>query len=112
MPLSRTVAPYPPAKTPTSASPAAWNQAASTAFHTGYQPARTLARGGQTPHQGDRPLPRRDQLPHARLGRPRPLHHPRQERRQIQPARTPTPTPNETNRKRTNSRRGGERRLD
>ena len=27
------------------------------------EPARTLARRGQTPHQGDRPLPRRDQLP-------------------------------------------------
>ena len=35
-----------------------------------HEPARTLARRGQTPHQGDRPLPRRDQLPHARLGRP------------------------------------------
>jgi transposase-like protein len=28
-----------------------------------------IARRGQTPHQGDRPLPRRDQLPHARVGR-------------------------------------------
>ena len=28
-----------------------------------------VARRGQTPHQGHRPLPRRDQLPHARLGR-------------------------------------------
>ena len=77
-----------------------------------HEPARTLARRGQTPHQGDRPLPRRDQLPHARLGRPRPLHHPRQERRQVQPARTPTPAPDQTRRKRTNHRRGGERRLD
>jgi transposase-like protein len=34
------------------------------------QPARTLVGRGQTPHQGDRPLPRRDQLPHSRLGRP------------------------------------------
>jgi transposase-like protein len=34
------------------------------------QPARTLARRGQTPHQGDRPLPRLRQLPHPRLGRP------------------------------------------
>ena len=77
-----------------------------------HQPARTLARRGQTPHQGDRPLPRRDQLPHPRLGRARPLHHPRQERRPLQPARTPTPTPDQTRRKRTNHRRGGERRLD
>ena len=35
-----------------------------------HEPARTVARRGQTPHQGDRPLPRRDQLPHARLGGP------------------------------------------
>jgi putative transposase len=55
-------------------------------------------------------FPRRDQLPHARLGRPGPLHHPRQKRRQVQPARTPTP--DETRRKRTNRRPGGERRLD
>jgi putative transposase len=27
------------------------------------EPARKVARRGQTPHQGDRPLPRRDQLP-------------------------------------------------
>ena len=68
-----------------------------------HQPARTLARRGQTPHQGDRPLPRRDQLPHPGLGRARPLHHPRQERRPLQPARTPTPTPDQTRRKRTNA---------
>ena len=54
-----------------------------------HEPARTLARRGQTPHQGDRPLPRRDQLPHPRLGRAGPLHHPRQERRPLQPARPP-----------------------
>ena len=35
-----------------------------------HEPARAIARRGQTTHQGDRPLPRRDQLPHARLGRP------------------------------------------
>jgi transposase-like protein len=34
------------------------------------EPARAVARRGQTPHQGHRPLPRRDQLPHPRLGRP------------------------------------------
>ena len=39
------------------------------------EPARAIARRGQAPHQGDRPLPRRDQLPHPRLGRARPLHH-------------------------------------
>jgi hypothetical protein len=31
------------------------------------EPARAIARRGKTPHQGDRPLPRRDQLPDARL---------------------------------------------
>ena len=76
------------------------------------QPARAVARRGQTPHQGDRPLPRRDQLPHARVGRARPLHHPRQERRQVQPARTPTPAPHQIPRQSTNDPRGGERRLD
>jgi putative transposase len=48
---------------------------------------------GQASHQGDWPLPRRDQLPHPRLGGARPLHHPRQERRQVQRARAPTPAP-------------------
>ena len=67
------------------------------------QPARTLARRGQAAHQGDRPLPRRDQLPHARVGRARPLHHPRQERRPLQPARTPTPAPDPIRGKRTTS---------
>jgi len=33
------------------------------------EPARTIARRGQAPHQGHRPIPRRDQLPDARLGR-------------------------------------------
>src|SRR5438876_3051859 len=32
------------------------------------QPARAFAGRGQAAHQGDRPLPRRDQLPDARLG--------------------------------------------
>jgi putative transposase len=40
----------------------------------------------------------------ALVGRPRPLHHPRQERRQVQPARTPTPAPDEIRRQRTNDR--------
>ena len=33
------------------------------------QSARKVAGRGQTPDEGDRPLPRRDQLPHPRLGR-------------------------------------------
>jgi hypothetical protein len=35
-----------------------------------HQPARTITRRGQAAHEGDRPLPRRDQLPHARVGTP------------------------------------------
>jgi transposase-like protein len=34
------------------------------------EPARALAWRGQATHEGDGPLPRRDQLPHPRLGRP------------------------------------------
>jgi putative transposase len=44
-----------------------------------HQPARTLARRGAPAHQSDRPLPRRDQLPLALLGRARPDHHPLQQ---------------------------------
>ena len=55
------------------------------------QPPRALARRGQTPHQGDGPLPRRRQLPHARLGRPRSPHHPPDQRHPLQRARAPTP---------------------
>jgi hypothetical protein len=83
------------------------------AFHTGYQPPGTLAGRSQTPHQGHRPLPRRDQLPHPGLGRPRPLPHPRQKRRALPRARAPTPGPHEISRHRSNHRhRGGDSRLD
>jgi putative transposase len=40
------------------------------------------------------------------------VHHARQKRRQVQPARTPTPPPDETRRKRTDQQPGGERRID
>jgi hypothetical protein len=54
MPLSRTVAPYSPAhRYQPAADP--WAQAASTAFHTSYQPHRVdlLAGAGQNPrHEG------------------------------------------------------------
>jgi putative transposase len=60
------------------------------------KPARAVAGRGQTPHQGDRPLPRRDQLSDARLGGARPLHHPRHQRHQVHRARTPTPAPDQT----------------
>jgi putative transposase len=62
--------------------------------------------------QGDRPLPRRDELPDARLGRARPLHHERHQRHQVHPAGAPTPAPHEIRRVRRNDPRGGERRID
>ena len=34
------------------------------------EPARAIARRGQTPHEGHRPVPRADELPHARVGGP------------------------------------------
>ena len=77
-----------------------------------HQPARTVARRGQTPHQGHRPLPRRDQLPHARLGGPRPLHLPRHQRHQVHPARTPTPQEHPLPARRPNHPRGGDRRIN
>jgi transposase-like protein len=60
------------------------------------EPAGAIARRGQAPHQGHRPLPSQDQLPDARLGRARPLHHPRHQRHQVHPARTPAPAPPQT----------------
>ena len=51
-----------------------------TAAGGAHKPGRTVARRGQTPHQGDRPVPRRGQLPHPRMGRPRPRHHQRDQR--------------------------------
>jgi hypothetical protein len=76
------------------------------------EPARALSGRRQTPHQGHRPLPRRDQLPDARLGRPRPLHQPRHQRHQVHRARAPEPQANETRKLRPEHRRGGDRRLD
>jgi putative transposase len=76
------------------------------------EPARTVARRGQAPHQGDRPVPRRDQLPHTRLGRARSLQHPRHQRHQAHRARTPTPQADAIRGTRTDDSRGGDRRLD
>jgi putative transposase len=57
-------------------------------------------------------FPRRDQLPHARLGRARSPHHPRHQRRQVHPARTPTPQEHPLPACRPTDPRGGDRRLD
>jgi hypothetical protein len=57
MPPSRTVAPYSPPRTLLGGRNGPSARTAPAAFHTGYQPARTLARRGQTPHQGDRRFP-------------------------------------------------------
>jgi transposase-like protein len=59
------------------------------------EPARALARRSQAADQGDGPLPRRAKLPLARLGRARPADHPRDQRHPLQPARPPTPHPDE-----------------
>src|ERR1019366_6886967 len=49
------------------------------------------------PRQGHRPAPRRDQLPHPRVGRPRPrlprLARPDHDRRRPAPAAGPAPVP-------------------
>jgi transposase-like protein len=74
--------------------------------------ARAIAGRGQTAHQSDGPLPRRAKLPVARLGRPRPPHHPRDQRHPLQPPRPPTPQASEIPRHRPRRLRGGERRLD
>ena len=77
------------------------------------EPPRTVARRGPPAHQSDGPLPRRDQLPLTRLGGPRPVLQPRQQRRDVHRRRPPTPLPNQVpaNRPR-HPRRGGDRRLD
>src|SRR5581483_11294196 len=75
------------------------------------KPARALARRGEAADEGDRPLPRRDQLPLALLGRTRPRHR----RRQPRPLRRPRPPTHRTHRGRPPSqpqRRGGGRRLE
>jgi putative transposase len=74
-----------------------------------HQPARTHLRRGPPTHQGDRPLPRRDQRPEPDLGRARALQ-PRLARRRHDPAqrrrdRTPPPT------RAPRHHRGGDRRL-
>ncbi len=47
------------------------------------QPPRTVARRSPPAHEGNGPLPRRDQLPLARLGAARPVLQPRQRRRDV-----------------------------
>jgi hypothetical protein len=77
------------------------------------KPARALARRGPPAHEGDGPVPRRDQLPLTGLGGTRPVLQPRLERRHVHRRRPPTPLPNQipTSRSR-HPRRGGHRRLD
>jgi Transposase, Mutator family len=77
-----------------------------------WRSTNALAGRGQTPHQGHRPLPRPDQLPHARLGRAGPLHHPRHQRHQLHPTRTPTPQTDQIRGTPTIEPRGGDRRTD
>src|SRR5512132_1674233 len=67
MPLSRTVAPYSSARQPPPAADP-WAQAASTAFHTSYQPDRADLRGDPPPDQGDRPAARGAVVPEPGVG--------------------------------------------
>ena len=77
------------------------------------EPPRTIARRGPPAHQGDGPVPRRDQLPVTRLGGPRPVLQPRQQRRDVHRRRPPTPLPNQIPASRPrHTRRGGDSRLD
>jgi transposase-like protein len=77
-----------------------------------HQPARTIARRGQTPDQGHGPLPRRRQLPDARVGRPGPADHPRDQRHPVHRAGPPAPQSQPVHRARRRRHRGGDRRLD
>ena len=77
-----------------------------------HEPARALARRGQATHEGDGPLPGRDQLPDPRLGRARPADHSPDQRHQLQRARPPTPQTSPLPRHRADHPRGGDRRLN
>ena len=57
------------------------------------QPARANARRGEAKDQGDRPVPRRGELPLARLGGPRPPDQQRLQRGQALRDRPPTALP-------------------
>src|SRR5262249_31478287 len=46
-------------------------------FRTDYKAAGALAGGGEAADEGDRPLPRRDELPEPLLGGARPVHRQR-----------------------------------
>jgi hypothetical protein len=76
------------------------------------EPARALARGGPPAHEGDGTLPRRDQLPHARLGGARPVLQPRQQRRHPSPRSTASTSTESSTSRPIQRRRGGNRRLD
>ena len=75
------------------------------------QSARKVARRGQTGGPSDGPLPRRAKLPVARLGRPRPPDHPRDQRHPLQPTRPPTPHANQVPGRRPGHGRGGDSRM-
>ncbi len=72
-----------------------------------------IARRGPPAHESDGPVPRRDQLPLARLGSARPVLQPRQQRRDVHRRRPPTPLPHQVPPSRPrHARPGGDRRLD
>ena len=78
-----------------------------------HEPARALARRDPAAHQGDRPLPRRAELPVALLGGARPRHQPLQPRHLHR--HRPQAAHGDRRRARANpegDRGGGERRVD
>ena len=77
-----------------------------------HQPARALPRRSKAANESDGPLPRRAQLPHLGLGRPRPPHHPRDQRHPLHPARPPTTQPRHIPRSCQHDPRGGHRRIN
>ena len=71
-----------------------------------------VARRGQTPHQGDLPLPWRGQLPHRGMSRPRPHHRQRDQRHSVYADRRPAPRPHPLTGRRAVHPRGGDSRPD
>jgi transposase-like protein len=74
--------------------------------------ARAVARRSETADEGDGPLPRRGQLPHIGLGRPRSPDHSPDQRHQIHRARPPTAQPRQIPRTRPRDPRGADRRIN
>jgi putative transposase len=108
--------PPPPAASPTISTRSSCTCATrSDTANAGAQRTSSNARSRRSPpaHESDGPLPRREQLPLARLGRARPVLQPRQQRRHVHRRRPPTPLPHQVPPSRPrHPRRGGHSRID